>query len=62
MSLQKKKKTKKIYTLSITETRTALMQMSTINRLGPRFRKSPDLNPPDTTICLEALTTAPQKN
>lgn len=37
------------------------MQMSTINRLDPRFRKSPDLDPPDTTIYLEAPTTAPQK-
>lgn len=61
MSLQKKKKLKKLYT-SITETRTAFMKMSTINRLDPRFKKSPNLDPPDMTIYLEALTTVPQKN
>lgn len=45
----KEKKLKKLYT-SITETRTAFMKMSTINRLDPRFKKSPDLDPPDMTI------------
>lgn len=37
------------------------MKMSTIKRLDPRLKKSPDLDPPDMTINLEALTTAPQK-
>ena len=47
---------------SSTKTTTALKQISTINRLDPRFRKCPDPDPTDMTVCLEALTTAPQKN
>lgn len=38
------------------------MKISTINRLDLRFKKSPDLDPPDMTIYLEPLTTASQKN
>lgn len=34
--------------------------MSTFNRSDPSFRKCPD--PPDMTVYLEVLTTAPQKN
>lgn len=37
------------------------MKMNTIKRLDPRLKKSPALDPPDMTINLEALTTAPQK-
>lgn len=46
---------------STAKPRTALKQMSTINRLDPRFRKCPDQDLPDMAVCLEALTTAPQK-